>query len=218
MAEKSKGQALLENAYKLATPEDNRRYYDAFAESYDADFAAALGYHYPKAVAAIYRAHATGADVPIADIGCGTGMVAAALGVARGDIDGVDISDAMLAQAAGKGLYRATIRADLTGPLDALGNGYGAVVSAGTFTSGHLGPEPLAGLLRIARPGALFVIGVNRVFFEAAGFGPVLERLQARGEIAAMQVIETAIYDGAGHAHSADKANVLCFRAAGRAA
>ena len=51
----SKGQSLLENAYKLVTPEDNEEYYAAFAASYDDDFAAALGYRYPRAIAQIYH-------------------------------------------------------------------------------------------------------------------------------------------------------------------
>ncbi len=41
--EKSAGQTLLENAYKLSTPADNAEYYDAFASTYDTDFADTLG-------------------------------------------------------------------------------------------------------------------------------------------------------------------------------
>jgi hypothetical protein len=35
MIEKSAGQTLLENAYKLSTPADNAEYYDASASTYD---------------------------------------------------------------------------------------------------------------------------------------------------------------------------------------
>ncbi len=75
-ADKSNGYSLPENAYKLATPDDKKAYYDRFAASYDDDFADALGYHYPKAIASAYRDQATDQDAPIADIGCGTGLVA----------------------------------------------------------------------------------------------------------------------------------------------
>ena len=44
MTQKSKGQTLLENAYKLETPQDNKVYYDEFAETYDTEFAEALGW------------------------------------------------------------------------------------------------------------------------------------------------------------------------------
>ncbi len=212
MTDKSSGQRLLENAYKLSTPDDHKTFYDEFASSYDADFASALGYRFPKAVAATYQALATDQDQPIADIGCGTGLVAEALGGAVVDIDGIDISDAMLAASAAKGLYRATIKADLTGPLEALGSGYGAVISAGTFTSGHLGPTVLAPLLGIAKAGALFVIGVNKAHFLGAGFEPVMTDLADTGRIRSVEMAEIPIYDRAGHDHSADQAYVLSFR------
>lgn len=212
MTGKSKGQSLLENAYKLQTPDDNKAYYDAFAATYDTDFAASLGWAYPQAIAAVYHAHATAEEVPIADIGCGTGLVAEALAVPPGRIDGIDISQAMLDVATGKGLYRRTILADLMGDLAPISQGYGAVVSAGTFTSGHLGPEPLGALLQIARPGALFVIGVNRVFYDTAGFEASLRALEAKGAISAVQAIEVPMYGQAGHDHSADTAFVLCYR------
>ena len=212
MADKSKGQRLLERAYKLATPHDNQGYYDEFAATYDTDFAAALGYHYPKAIASAYLTQATTADRPIADIGCGTGLVAEALGLPPDEIDGIDISDEMLAAAKGKGLYRSTIKADLTASLAALQNDYGAVVSAGTFTYGHLGPEPLERLLDIARPGALFVIGVNKAFFVTAGFERVVNRMRSAGVISDPRLVEAPMYDRQGHDHSADMAYVLCFR------
>ena len=212
MEKKSKGQRLLENAYKLATPDDNKVYYDEFAATYDADFASALGWHYPRAIASAYQTLAKTTDRPIADIGCGTGLVAEALGCAPENIDGIDISDEMLAIAKEKGLYRSTIKIDLTASLDPIKNGYGAVVSAGTFTSGHLGPEPLEPLLDIAKPGGLFVIGVNKAFFVEAGFDPFINDMESRGVISGLHMIEAPMYDREGHDHSADMAYVLCFR------
>jgi predicted TPR repeat methyltransferase len=106
MTAKSKGQTLLENAYKLATPEDNEVYYNEFAETYDAEFADALGWEYPKAIATVYREHADADDQPIADIGCGTGLVAEALRCKPEQIDGRGSSPDGLAAAQCKSLYR----------------------------------------------------------------------------------------------------------------
>ncbi len=209
---KSKGQSLLENAYKLATPQDNQAHYDEFAETYDHKFANALGWEYPNAIAAVYREHAAEADLPIADIGCGTGLVAEALSCKLDQIDGIDISEEMLVQARNKSLYRKTIHADLMDDLAPIKNDYGAVVSAGTFTSGHLGPEPLEPLLDIARPGGLFVIGVNLNFYVKAGFDPVLRDLEARGALTELTVIEVPMYNRVGHDHSSDKAYAVCYR------
>ena len=214
MIEKSAGQTLLENAYKLSTPDDNADYYDAFASTYDMDFADALGWHYPAAIAAAYRDAATKTDTPIADIGCGTGLVASALNFPREQIDGIDISADMLHVSEEKGLYRSLYKVDLTKALDVIANDYGAVLSAGTFTSGHLGPDPLESLLDIARDNALFVIGVKKAFFQEAGFEPVLRDLDARGLIKDLQVAEVPMYAKAGHDHSADTAFALVYRKA----
>jgi predicted TPR repeat methyltransferase len=212
MIEKSAGQSLLENSYKLSTPEDNVDYYNAFASSYDTDFADALGYHYPAAIAAAYRDAATATDIPIADIGCGTGLVASALNFPRGQVDGIDISPEMLRVSEEKQLYRSLYNADLSKELNVIANDYGAVLSAGTFTSGHLGPEPLESLLGIARAHALFVIGVKKAFFQEAEFEPVLRDLEARGLITGLRVAEVPMYAKAGHDHSADTAFALIYR------
>lgn len=212
MTAKSKGQILLEEAYKLTTPEDNQTYYDEFAETYDSEFAEALGWEYPDAIASVYREYAGTDDLPIADIGCGTGLVAEAIKCNPDQIDGIDISVEMLAIASRKSLYRNTICADLMADLLPIKKNYGAVVSAGTFTSGHLGPEPLKRLLDIARPGGLFVIGVNKGFYIKAGFDPVICDLQERGDISDLKVIEIPMYNKKGHDHSSDTAYALCYR------
>lgn len=212
MTAKSKGQTLLEDAYKLATPQDNKAYYNEFAETYDAEFADALGWEYPIAIARVFREYANADDLPIADIGCGTGLVAEALGCKPEQIDGIDISQEMLTAARSKSLYRNTILADLMADLAPIKNNYGAVVSAGTFTSGHLGPEPLEQLLNIARPRALFVIGVNKAFYLKGGFDPVIRDLEIKGSITDLGVIEIPMYNKAGHDHSSDTAYAICYR------
>jgi predicted TPR repeat methyltransferase len=210
---KSTGQQNLENTYKLATPDDNVSYYRGFAETYDTDFVEQMGYCYPGAIAAAYFSHADGSsDVPIADVGCGTGIVAAELKLPREIIDGMDISPEMLSIARGKTLYRNLFEVDLTGNLKNVSNAYGAVLSAGTFTFGHLGPEPLRNLLQIARSGALFVIGVNRAHFEKQGFSRTLDQMTEAGEIDPLEIAEINIYAKQGHEHSADRALILQYR------
>ena len=202
----------LENTYKLASAADVVDYYRGFAPTYDADFVQEMGYRYPKAIAEAYLKQATADDAPVADIGCGTGIVAAELNLAPDQIDGMDISPEMLVLAQEKGLYRRLYEVDLTGDLSAIDNAYGAVVSAGTFTFGHLGPAPLRGLLLIARPGALFIIGVNRAHFEKEHFAEMLEDMVNQREIGPVALEDIAMYAKSGHAHSDDRALVLQFR------
>lgn len=203
---------LLEGAYALQTPRDNVVYYRDFASHYDASFADAMGYVYPCIVADALAAADYPAG-PILDIGCGTGLVAAALrarGVTRA-IDGVDLSPEMLAQAATKTLYQNLFELDLTGDLASLPNGYAALVSAGTFTHGHIGPAPLAKLIEHCQSGATAVIGINAVHFKALSFAPMLDDLRAQNRISQPVMREVKIFEGADDTHAEDTAFVLCF-------
>ncbi|MEW9805321.1 class I SAM-dependent methyltransferase [Mesorhizobium sp. ZMM04-5] len=212
MVDQSKGKALLENAYRISTPEDNVRYYAAVADRYDTDFAEGLGWTYPRSIAEVFREAAEPGDVPIADIGCGTGAVAAELGLPPNQIDGMDISAEMLDLARTKRLYGSLYEIDLTGDLSTIAKGYGALLSAGTFTHGHLGPEILSRLPSICRPGALFVIGVNKVHYEALNFAAVLAAMVRDGRIGEARSSEIKMYDKEGHAHSDDLALILRYR------
>lgn len=204
------GSERLEGAYALMTPEDSVRYYENFAETYDTEFAAAMGYVYPREVARQFLKMATAEDQPVLDIGAGTGLVAEHLpGL---PVDGIDISPEMLAKAEAKGLYRARIVADLTKPLALPDGAYGGFVSAGTFTHGHLGPEVLGELLRLARPGALYCLGINLQVFDRACFGSAFARLVAAGRVTPLDFREVPIYEGKNHAHAGDRGVVALFR------
>jgi SAM-dependent methyltransferase len=168
-------------AYVLKTPADHVRFYDAWSVTYDDDFAAASGYLPPGEVARTFRDLGGPNDSPIADIGCGTGLVGTALGLPA--VDGFDISPGMLAAAARTGRYRNLITADLTEAELPVATAYGGIVSSGTFTRGHLGPRELGMVLRLARPGALCVIAINAEHFIDVGFGREFERLQTNGTI-----------------------------------
>ena len=54
---------------------------------------------------------------------------------------------------------------------------YGAILSAGTFTHGHVGPNVLGELLRIVKPEGLFVISIHKNIFVKKGFKKTFENL-----------------------------------------
>ncbi|RMF41342.1 MAG: class I SAM-dependent methyltransferase [Alphaproteobacteria bacterium] len=198
----------LEDAYSLETPEDSVRLYRGWAETYDSEFAQSHGYLYADAVARTFLG--AGGQGPVLDIGAGTGLVAEGL---KGlEVDGLDISPEMLAVAAGKGLYRRTITADLTRPLDLPDAAYAGLVSAGTFTHGHVNADCLPELLRIARPGAVFALGINAQALDGLGFGSALAMLVGEGRITPVRFALTRIYaEGAGHEHADDRALIAVF-------
>ncbi|MDG1168519.1 MAG: class I SAM-dependent methyltransferase [Sulfitobacter sp.] len=200
----------LNAAYALETPEDNRRLYAQWATTYDQTFAERMEYRLPRIVALVLAEVFVGPG-PVLDVGAGTGLVAQNMLMrSMFEIDALDISADMLAVAMAKGLYARAIEADLSGPLDLPDETYGAVVSAGTFTHGHVGPDALDELLRVARKGAVFVLSINAAHFEARGFAakfaalePVIDRVEHR--------VVNIYGPGAEAAHQDDQAHIAVF-------
>lgn len=207
-AEENEPAPGLDEAYAVQTPEDNRRLYARWAATYDEDFIEGSGYVYPRNVAAVHAGvwpggpavAGTGLEEPILDVGCGTGAVGVELRLlgAR-SVDGIDLSPEMLAKAAEKtdrdgSVYRNLRQVDLTSDHDLPGPGFGGVVSAGTFTHGHLGPEPLVRLVGNAAPGTRFTIGVNGVHFVEHGFEDRLLGLEQTGRITAPEMVLIPMY------------------------
>jgi SAM-dependent methyltransferase len=211
----------VDDAYALETPDDSIRLYGEWADSYDSDFVAESGYILFAHVADQLLRNRELVDGPVLDVGCGTGTVGVCLREGGIEIvDGVDISAPMLAEASkkktskGDSVYRDLFEADLTIGLDSANDQYAAIVSAGTFTHGHLGPDPLDELWRVAAPGALCAIGVRTTHFVSASFEDKLAGDVATGKITEPDFVEVDLYspkkDDA--RHSNDKAYVVVCR------
>lgn len=202
----------LEAAYNLGSPDANRGLYRDWATTYDSEFAQRSGYRLPRLVAAAYLG--AGGGWPALDAGCGTGLVAEYL-PEDAVIDGLDISAEMLARAAAKGRYRTLHEVDLTEKLPLSGGEHAGLLSSGTFTHGHVGPEALHELLRVLRSGAICAIAANKAFYQTAGFRQVLDGLVATGAITPPEITEDRIYSADANApegHADDTGLILTFR------
>lgn len=202
----------LERAYALNSPDDVKALYRDWAATYDTDFAQAGGFRLPALIGAAFAA--MGGNGPVLDAGCGTGLVADHLpeGIA---VDGVDISGDMLAIARRKGRYRDLVEADLTARLPFEDASYAGLVSSGTFTHGHVGPEALDELFRCLAPGAAAAIATNATYMEMTGFRGILSAHEAAGRISSVTLREERIYDnpeGAPDGHGEDTGFVVTFR------
>ena len=168
MTEKKIG---YDDAYSLKTPEDSINLYKKWAQTYDEDFALYSNYLSPMQISSFFNKHARNTDTPILDVGAGTGLVGECLyKTGNKKIIGIDISPEMLKQAKLKECYYSLVEADVTKKIPLKNNSIGAVVSSGTFTHGHVGPESFDELLRITKPGGLFVLSVNSKVFIKGGF------------------------------------------------
>lgn len=209
-----KQKITIDDAYAVKSPADNVKLYGQWASTYDTDLTERIGYEGYLRVAEAFLSQHSRIDGAVLDVGCGTGLVGARLrkgGIET--IDGIDISNEMLAEAGkkktqdGAPVYRNLISADLTKTIDIPDNQYAALISAGTFTHGHLGPESLNELWRVAAPGAVCVVGVRSTHYEDMGFGDKLAGDVAEGIITKpdLNVVDVYSADTDELTHAEDK-------------
>ena len=201
----------LKNVYSIKTPEDSINLYRTWASTYDTDFAKQNDYRSPLEIAKYFDKYSNDEDTPILDVGAGTGLIGEYLNLNSRKIDAIDISPEMLNIAKLKNCYSKIIEADLTKRLLISDNHYGAVVSAGTFTHGHVGPDALDELLRITRPGSLFVLTIHYKLFKKAGFDTKI--LELEGSITKPSFHEVSVYrNNPDKDHGNDKVIITIFR------
>lgn len=140
-------------ARSLSSVEEAATLYGEWASTYDRDVFGAMGFTGSSRIAELLAGMLPDPHVPVVDVGCGTGAVGsrlAQLGVTT--IDGIDLSPEMLAVAESTGAYRHLVVGDLNALPHRLDAPYAASVSAGTFTTGHVGPGAVPGLIELLRP------------------------------------------------------------------
>lgn len=208
----------LDDAYAVQSPEDNRALYRDWADSYEQDFTISHGWILHLSVAGLFTERVSNLHVTepgsVLDVGCGTGVVGVELQQQSfTSIDGIDISPEMLDIARSKNCYRHLLEADVTKPLPLEDGAYAGVVSAGTFTHGHLGPEPIPELVRIGRSGAVYAIGINAEHFVEHGFAEALSQQERFEMITDLTFAEVPMYQGSGAGeHANDMAIVSIFQ------
>lgn len=137
-------------ARSLGSAHDAVTHYREWAHRYDRDVFETAGFTGSARIADLLAEHLPARETPILDLGCGTGAVAVRLrhhGFTV--IDGIDISPEMLAVARTKRVYRELRVGDLTRPFVRPFPQYGASVSAGTFTTGHVGADAVRELVSV---------------------------------------------------------------------
>ena len=180
----------LRAAYALSSVDDNRRLYARWAKDYDQGFAADMDYVLPQHVAQQFLQH--GGAAPVLDVGAGTGLLGQALHRHISLIDAIDLSQEMLETAAQKNVYRHLDVADVMEPITHLGRLYNGIVSSGTFTHGHVGPDAIDNLLPLARDGALFCLSINKHHWIEKGFEEKFRNLDDK--IERLTLVEVLIY------------------------
>lgn len=212
MADESKRISSVQSALDLDSDADSiKAYYAKWADSYDDDLD---GYYTaPRMMAGLLcevlddepaGIPADRSDVEIMDTGCGTGLVGDMLDRAGfRKIDGTDISQEMVDKARELDVYRSLYGdIDVNEPprpewIDA----YDAVMSCGVFTLGHVPPEALHQLVRMARPGGVIVNSTRTSYYEETDYQQVSDDLEASGKATLVKQLRDAPYTQDGNAH-----------------
>ncbi|HTV68944.1 MAG TPA: class I SAM-dependent methyltransferase [Rhizobiaceae bacterium] len=168
--------------YDAKRPEEVAALYDGWASTYDADMAA-NGYRHPTICLALIARHVPRGAAPLLDAGAGTGLIGEWLSITGyPEVEALDISEGMLRVAAKKKVYSTLHTLALGGPLPFKDEYFAGIVSAGVFTTGHVGAEALPELIRICRKGGAIVLTVKNTLWEA-GFAKRIAELEKAGSV-----------------------------------
>jgi predicted TPR repeat methyltransferase len=185
--------SLLDRVFLATSADESRTLYDEWAKTYDSDMAD-HEFTAPQLVAeALVRGlklnhlpdrQEAVSKITILDAGCGTGLVGVELArLGAKQVDGLDLSEGMMGVANKTGAYKNFKTADLTKTLPIADGTYDAVTCCGTFTHGHLGPEPFAEFVRVIKTSGVVVATVLDSHWNEKGFGTAVKRLSEEGKV-----------------------------------
>lgn len=165
--------------------------YKEWAFEYDSDLEA-IGYTGPsfgaETLAKYVPKHAT-----ILDAGAGTGLVGVQLADrGYGDLTAMDMSEAMLAQAAMKNVYRDYRQMTLGTRLGFEDDSFDAAISIGVMTEGHAPASSLDELVRIVRASGHVVFSLRPDVHKKNGFKEKQEELVSAGKWRLVEVTDEA--------------------------
>ena len=153
-----------------------RTVFDGYADRFEAHLIS-LGYRIPGAIRNLLQAHPkiiAGLPVgPVLDLGCGTGMVALAIGdLPLGPFTGVDLSSRMLAHARVKRLYTELREGDIIADLATHQACWPLIVAADVLCYFGALEELLAIVHSRLEPGGWFVFSVEEILPDHDGVVP----------------------------------------------
>jgi predicted TPR repeat methyltransferase len=166
-----------------------RGVFDHYAPMFERHLIETLGYRMPEAIAAaLAEAHPEPFAAAL-DLGCGTGLVADALGDKAPVIDGVDLSPKMIELATAKGRYRRLEVAELGEYLarpDVRMAGYDLVVAADVFIYVGALETVLPAVAAVLPTGGLLAFSVEHLEGERFGLQPSSRYAHSAPYIAAL--------------------------------
>ncbi|WP_204103385.1 MULTISPECIES: class I SAM-dependent methyltransferase [Spirulina sp. CCY15215] len=152
--------------------------YDQWAEDYDRDMKDVFGNVGPQKMVEIVTQYVS-TDAKILDAGAGTGLVGELLSQ-RGykDLEALDISAKMLAEAREKNVYNHLHQEILGEQLKISSDYYDAVVVKGVFAPNHASVDAFDELIRITKPRGYIIFTIRSDYYESSDFQKKLPALE----------------------------------------
>ena len=173
----------LAEVYGATSASELSKTYDDWAASYDEDMLR-TGYAHPAIICGLISRFVGDLAAPVLDAGVGTGNVGQLLHtLGYSNLHGFDMSEGMLAKARARGIYNGLHRGVLGEALDFNSSSYVAILSTGTFTTGHAPPSAFVELARILRPHGHLIFTVGEMLWREGGFAAALEKLVTAGQL-----------------------------------
>ena len=169
------------NALHATNQEELEELYRVWASNYDHDVVEVIGYVGHSITTALLLKYVDNSKSKILDAGCGTGLVGEILFEKNfNNIVGIDFSQPMLDQALEKNVYQSLNLADLTEKLTFKDNTFDAIVCAGTFTCGHVGPEAFSELIRVTKTGGYISFTVRDQEWDHLPYEKTIKELEEK--------------------------------------
>ena len=160
---------FLDKAYGARDASATRTLYDDWAASYEAELGQ-NGYATPERCAAALAQFSKDLTAPVLDFGCGTGLSGLALKLAGFEnIDGMDLSADMLAQANDKGVYRKMQHIEAGQDFTHPPNEYAAIAAIGVIGAGAAPISVFDQIMHGLAKGGLLVFSFNDHALEVKG-------------------------------------------------
>ena len=176
-------QNRIQWVYSSTNEDELAQRYDEWAKDYDSDLDRDFAWLGPKSAVDVFVKYVPNKQGFILDAGVGTGQVGELLAeLGYKNLEGMDLSKGMLAEARKKKIYRQLRLLRLGGPLGYPDNAFDAVISVGVMTVGHAPASSLDELVRSTKPGGYVVYTLRPDLHLNGGFKEKHAELEAAGK------------------------------------
>lgn len=186
----SKRTVCLDKLRKARTRWEMAEVYDAWGEDYEREVMN-CGYNMPAIITGLFGRYVQPRDVPILDVGAGTGILGKTLSIlGYENLIAIDFSHRMLEIARKRGVYRDLLPMMLGERLDFADHSFSAIAVMGVFGRNHAPASAFDELIRITRPRGHIIFSIRADEYFEDGFKEKQDVLEMEGKWQLIEMTE----------------------------